>query len=69
MESMMTVLRTVKEAAEILRLSTNTLNHYRVTGEGPQFVRLGRRVAYRDEDLQAFIAKGIRQSTSQTEAA
>jgi hypothetical protein len=60
-------LRSNKEAADRLGISVSNLNHRRVAGLDPAFVKLGRRVMYRDEDLDAFIAKNVRQST--TEAA
>lgn len=63
----MNKLQSTKTAAERLSCSESTLNHWRVAGCGPSFVKLGRRVMYRDEDLDAFIAKNVRQST--TEAA
>jgi hypothetical protein len=64
----MTKLRSEKDTAELLgNLSLSTLRHWRVSGEGPPFVKVGRRVMYRDEDLHAFIAKNVRHST--TEAA
>ena len=62
-------LKTVREAAETLSLSVSALNKWRVEGRGPRFVRLGGRVRYRDEDIESFITAGIRESTSQTEAA
>lgn len=38
-----------------LSLSTRTLQRFRVSGVGPQFVRLGaRRVGYRESDVQAW---------------
>lgn len=63
----MSKLQSTKTAAERLACSESTLNHWRVAGCGPAFVKLGRRVMYRDEDLDAFITKNVRQST--TEAA
>lgn len=33
----------------------STLAHWRSEGRGPAFVRLGRRVAYRGRDLNAWI--------------
>lgn len=65
----MSNIRSVKDAADALGVSVSTLNKWRVSGFGPRFTKLGRRVGYRDEDLQAFVAKGLRQSTSETEAA
>jgi hypothetical protein len=55
-----------KEAAEWLGVSESTLNHWRVAGCGPAFVKLGRRVMYRrDEDLGTFVTKNVRQSTTE----
>lgn len=58
-------LLTVEEAAKRLRLSTSTLNKWRVSGEGPAFVKLGRRVLYRAADLEAWLQDGRRHSTSE----
>lgn len=58
-------LLTVEEAAKRLRLSTSTLNKWRVSGEGPAFVKLDRRVLYRAADLEAWLQHGRRHSTSE----
>ena len=58
------ILRT-KEAAEKLGLQPCTLEKWRITGEGPQFVRLGRAIGYRELDLEAFAAKRLCKSTSE----
>lgn len=42
---------TVKEAAAFIGLSESTLNHYRLSGDGPRFFRLGRLVRYDRNDL------------------
>ena len=60
-------LLTTAEAAEFVRLSKPHLEKCRVYGGGPQFVRLGRSVRYRIEDLQAWVASGLRRSTSETD--
>lgn len=52
------------EAAEYLGLSPATLETLRTRGGGPPFVKLGRRVVYRREDLDAWIAERLRRSTS-----
>jgi hypothetical protein len=57
-------LLTVGEAAAILRCSPHSLNRWRLTGDGPKFVYVGRRVRYRRADLIAFIAASTRNSTS-----
>jgi hypothetical protein len=61
----MTALKSVEETATALSLSVGTLNKWRIQGRGPQFVRLGRRVAYRPEDIETFVRDGVRSSTSQ----
>ena len=61
----MPTLLTQRQAAEYLCLSERTLERWRVTGVGPCYVKLGRRVLYRLEDLVAWIAARIRTSTSQ----
>jgi predicted DNA-binding transcriptional regulator AlpA len=51
------LLRT-REAADRLRLSARTLDRWRTTGDGPAFVRLGRKaVAYRVRDLESWLAR------------
>ena len=46
------------QAAAILGLSRRTLERYRVTGEGPVFAKIGRRVCY------ARVARRRKRSTS-----
>jgi predicted DNA-binding transcriptional regulator AlpA len=58
-------LLTQREAALALRLSERTLERSRVTGFGPMFVKLGRRVFYRRSDLDEWIASHICKSTSE----
>jgi hypothetical protein len=58
-------LLTPDEAAAWLRVKKGHLARLRVVGGGPPFVKLSRRcIAYRLEDLEAFIAARIRRSTS-----
>ena len=60
----MSNLNSVEEAAAKTGMSVSTLNKWRVAGFGPKFVKLGKRVLYRDEDIQSFITASIRSSTS-----
>lgn len=46
------------------KLSPRTLERWRWTGEGPMFVKLGGRVVYRLEDVEAFEAVQLRNRTS-----
>lgn len=43
------------EAARRLGLATGTLQNLRSRGHGPAFVRLGKAIRYRPEDLAAYI--------------
>ena len=61
-------LLTQQEAAEATRLSERTLERHRLSGTGPKFVRLGRRVLYRHEDVEAWIAENVCRSTSEADA-
>jgi DNA-binding transcriptional LysR family regulator len=54
-----------REAALALRLSERTVERFRVTGAGPRFLKCGRRVLYRLEDLETWIATRVRGSTSE----
>ena len=46
------------EAARFLGLSGRTLEKHRTYGTGPRYSKLGGRVVYRLEDLQAWAARG-----------
>jgi excisionase family DNA binding protein len=59
------VLLTQTETAELLRLSERTLERWRVVGGGPVFVKLGKRVLYRQADLEKWIASHLCNSTSE----
>lgn len=53
-----------------LNISTALLNKWRCTGEGPRYVKLGKkRIAYRLSDINAFVEAGLRRSTSECGAA
>jgi predicted site-specific integrase-resolvase len=45
-------------------ISPRTLERWRWLGEGPVFVKLGGRVAYRFEDIEAYEQAHMRNSTS-----
>lgn len=56
-------LRT-KEAAQFLSLSARTLEKHRTYGTGPAYRKLGGRVVYAVDDLQAWAERGAVTSTS-----
>ena len=52
------------EAATFVGLSIRTLEKHRIYGTGPRYSKLGGRVVYRLEDLQAWVESGAKASTS-----
>ena len=54
---------TNKQAAAYLGISPRTLEDWRLTGFGPRFVKLGRRVFYRLQDLAEFVHDCVRLNT------
>lgn len=52
------------EAAKLLSLSARTLEKYRCHGTGPVFRKLGGRVVYAIDDLEAWTAQSACRSTS-----
>ncbi len=65
---MSSTLLTTEQAAEYLCLSTNTLARFRCEGTGPTYVKAGpgkrARVRYKKSDLDAYIERQRRTSTS-----
>lgn len=52
------------EAARFLGLSGRTLEKHRTYGTGPAYRKLGGRVVYSLDDLQAWAGRGAKTSTS-----
>lgn len=44
-----------EETADFLRTPIATLRHWRAEGKGPHSFKIGRRVAYRRQDLDAWL--------------
>jgi predicted DNA-binding transcriptional regulator AlpA len=60
------MLITQREVARRLTLSVRSLERWRVSGTGPRYVRLSRgRIAYRIEDVDAWVASKVVRSTSE----
>lgn len=57
-------LWTTDGAAAALGISPRTLDYLRVKGDGPRFVKIGRRVKYRAADLTAYLEERTRTSTA-----
>ncbi|WP_298838499.1 helix-turn-helix domain-containing protein, partial [uncultured Salinicola sp.] len=54
------------ELAARWKISPRTLERWRWTGEGPAFIKIGGRVVYRLEDVEAFEHTQLRASTADT---
>ncbi len=52
-------LLTTEEAAQALRLTKGSLEQRRYRRQAPQWVRIGRRVFYRESDIDALIDASI----------
>lgn len=48
-----------KLAAEMLGLSVKTLQKWRCDSEGPVYLKMGRAVRYRPEDLEAYVTENV----------
>lgn len=55
---------TTRQAAARLGLSPQTLERYRVTGDGPEFVKMGHAVRYMAGKLNEWLEARTRRSTS-----
>jgi predicted DNA-binding transcriptional regulator AlpA len=62
---MQTLTVDTRGASDHIGLSVSTLEHLRVSGGGPRYVKLGRAVRYRLCDLEEFLANRVRDNTSQ----
>jgi predicted DNA-binding transcriptional regulator AlpA len=61
---MMPKYLSTSETAEHLRVSTSWLAKSRLSGEGPPFIKAGRTVLYDLDDIEAWVTKRKRRSTS-----
>jgi predicted DNA-binding transcriptional regulator AlpA len=59
---------TAIEAATVLGLAPSTLAKLRLSGNGPVYCKLGRRVVYRREDLAAWLESHLARNTSDADA-
>ena len=57
------------EAAKAIHTSTRTLERWRRNGDGPKFVKLGGRILYRPEDIDAWAADRTFASTAEAQEA
>ena len=53
-----------KEAASYIGMSEDFMKRARITGKGPMFVKIGRKVLYRIVDLDNFVAQNLHMNLS-----
>ena len=53
-----------RQAAHSYHLSPSWLNKLRVTGDGPEYIKLGNKVLYRRSDIERWLDENRRRSTS-----
>jgi predicted DNA-binding transcriptional regulator AlpA len=68
-KTVQTTLLSPQQVAERYGPSVSTLAKMRLTGAGPVFVKLGRRIAYRIEDVESWVLSNRFRSTSEYGAA
>lgn len=61
----MKVIYNTPQAATYLGVKPGTLEAWRVRGGGPEYIKLGKAVRYRQEALDAFLLSHTRTNTSQ----
>ena len=55
---------TTDQLAKYLNIPASTLKYFRCTGEGPQFLKLGRRVLYPMNAVNEWLESRLHRSTS-----
>ncbi len=55
---------TQEQLAQRWHLSPRTLEQWRWLGKGPKFLKIGARVLYREDDVEAWEASEVCQNTS-----
>ena len=59
-----TKLLTETQVAGMLNLQVATLRRWRWMGQGPRFIKIGAAVRYDPQELKAYLANQVRNSTS-----
>ena len=57
-------LATTREVAEFLGVPERTLGQWAYFGTGPRYAKIGRHRRYRWEDVEAFVAARLKETTS-----
>ncbi|MEX3007205.1 helix-turn-helix transcriptional regulator [Hoeflea sp. TYP-13] len=54
-----------QQASSLLGIAISTLAKWRLSGTGPEYAKLGRRIIYRRVDIDAWLARNSFRSTSE----
>jgi excisionase family DNA binding protein len=65
METNQSQFLTRQEAAKFLNLKKSTLDAWATRGGGPAYIKMGRAVRYRPDDLLSWAESRIRRNTSE----
>lgn len=57
-------LLSTHQTAELFGISHRTLESWRISGQGPSFVKIGRLVKYKQSDLDEYLSNQTRANTS-----
>lgn len=52
-------LLTQEQVADYLQMPVRTMEAWRYSGDGPKFVRIGRRVRYRPQDVEEWVESQV----------
>ena len=58
-------LLTAAEVADQLGVALRTLTHWRTTGRGPRYHRIGRKPLYRPSDVEQWVGEQAAASTAE----
>ena len=58
-------LLTEKQAADVLNVARGSLTNWRSAGRGPAYLRIGRRIRYRFEDLVSYAERRMVQPSEE----
>ena len=59
-------LLTTNEAAAYLKVSPRTLDNWRSLGAGPEFIKVGALVRYREADIEAYLVRQTQSSVGRS---
>lgn len=62
-------LNTVEKVSEVVGIPVNTLNDWRTKGKNLKFVKLGRAIYYRRDDVLDYLQSQVFNSTAEAKAA